>query len=359
MTDPHTPPIRVALLGLGYFSQFHIDGWTRAPDAALIGLCDRDGAKAAAAASALSSAAVSVGAFDDAAEMIETLDPDLIDIAAPPTAHAAIIEAALTAPRQEPNPRPRAILCQKPFCRDLAEAAAIAAKASAAGAVLAVHENFRFQPWHRAARAMIESGALGQIHQASFRLRPGDGQGPEAYRARQPFFREMPRFLLHETAIHFIDVFRFLLGEIASVYADLRQLNPAIAGEDAGMLVFEHASGARSLFDGNRLLDHAAADRRRTMGEMLVEGEGGCLRLDGDGRLFLRRFGETAETAVDVPLSDRGFGGDCVFALQRHMLDHLTAGAPLENAAEAYLANLRVEAAAYRSAEIGAKVAID
>ena len=42
----------------------------------------------------------------------------------------------------------------------------------------------------------------------------------------------MEKFLVHETAIHLIDVFRFLLGEEPSaVYAALRRLNPAIKGE--------------------------------------------------------------------------------------------------------------------------------
>ena len=86
---------------------------------------------------------------------------------------------------------------------------------------------------------MLQARALGEVYQITFRLRPGDGQGPEAYLERQPYFQTMERFLVHETAIHFIDVFRFLLGEEPStVYASLRRLNPAIKGEDAGLMLF-------------------------------------------------------------------------------------------------------------------------
>jgi hypothetical protein len=35
--------------------------------------------------------------------------------------------------------------------------------------------------------------------------------------------------------------------------------------------------------------------------------------------------------------------------LQSHVVDHLLRGAPLENAAAGYLANLRLEEAVYRS----------
>jgi len=38
--------------------------------------------------------------------------------------------------------------------------------------------------------------------------------------------------------------------------------------------------------DGNRLNDHVAANPRRTMGEMWIEGARGVLRLDGDARLW-------------------------------------------------------------------------
>ena len=61
----------------------------------------------------------------------------------------------------------------------------------------------------------------------------------DAYLARQPFFREYPRLLIYETGVHFIDTFRFLLGEVATVVAETKRLNPAIRGEDAGQVLLE------------------------------------------------------------------------------------------------------------------------
>ena len=40
------------------------------------------------------------------------------------------------------------------------------------------------------------------------------GGATDAYLARQPFFRDYPRLLIYETGVHFIDTFRFLLGEV-------------------------------------------------------------------------------------------------------------------------------------------------
>ncbi len=339
--------LRVAVAGAGYFSRFHLDAWRRIDGVELAAICDSADAKAREAAGAFSVPA----AFADAAAMLDSVCPDIFDIAAPPPVHAALIR--LAAERRVP-----AIVCQKPFCRDLAEAEEAVDAANAAGSLLAVHENFRFQPWHREARRLIDAGVLGDVYQATFRLRPGDGQGAAAYLDRQPYFRTMERFLVHETAIHFIDTFRFLFGEAGAVYASLRRLNAAIAGEDAGLILMEHAGGVRSLFDGNRLVDHAARNRRLTMGEMLIEGAAAVLRLDGDGALWLRRTGSNAEAAHPYTWDDRGFGGDCVFNLQRHVADALRRGAPCENGGADYLRNLAIEAAVYRSAASGVRIAL-
>jgi predicted dehydrogenase len=169
----------------------------------------------------------------------------------------------------------------------------------------------------------------------------------------------MNRFLIHETGIHFVDTFRFLLGDVDAVAADLRRLNPAIAGEDAGVVQFRFASGARGVFDGNRLADHAAENRRFTMGEMWLDGSLGTLRLDGYGRIFFRAHGHDDEERVEYSLPLSGFGGDSVLSTQQHVVDHLLRGAALETAAKDYLANLVIEEAIYLSDERGCWVSPD
>ncbi|SEA79812.1 Gfo/Idh/MocA family protein [Rubrimonas cliftonensis] len=352
-------PLSVLQAGAGYFAAFHAEAWLRLPGARLAGLADPVPGKAEALATRLAGAdggpehgpEGGVATGTDAAAMLAALRPDILDIVAPPAAHLGLIRAALAAPRGL-----RVVVCQKPFCAGADEARAAVDLAESAGVPLVVHENFRFQPWHRAAKALINAGEIGVPRQATFRLRPGDGRGPRAYLDRQPYFQTMERFLVHETAVHWIDVFRFLFGPVAAVFADLRRLNPAIAGEDAGFILMRHAGGVRTLFDGNRLLDHAADNPRLTMGELIVEGDGGALTLDGFGALGLRRTGERAatEAAGGWPLD--GFGGDCVGALQAHVIAHLAEGAALENTGRDYLAVIDVEAAVYRSAETGAVV---
>lgn len=336
-------PYKVAVVGLGYFSAFHISAWQTRTDICLIGATDPDPERRAWAASTYG-----LEVFADVHALLSHA-PDIVDIVAPPAAHADIIRACLA-----PG---RLIICQKPFCRGLAQAQAITKEAAAAQTRLVIHENFRFQPWYRAIHTVLAHGGLGQVYSARFALRPGDGRGPDAYLARQPAFQQMERLLIHETGVHFIDLFRWLLGDVVSVYADLRQLNPAIHGEDAGLLVLEHASGARSVFDGNRLSDHVTDTPRRTMGEMTIEGETGTLTLDGAGDVWLRPFGAQTAQPVALPFDpDETFGGGCVAALIAHVVNALDGLAPFENEAADYLPVIALSDLAYASNAAGRKL---
>ncbi len=335
----NSDPVRVACLGAGYFSQFHREAWQRIDGVELVGVADQD----------LEAARnTGVTAYPDLQQMLEAGQPDLLDIITPPPTHLPAIKLAL-------DNGVGTIICQKPFCNSLEEARLAVELAKKAGVHLVVHENFRFQPWYRKMADVIASGELGDIHQLTFRMRTGDGQGPDAYLARQPYFQKMKRFLVHETAVHWIDVFRYLLGPVAAVYADLRKMNPAIEGEDAGYIIFEMTNDRRALFDGNRHLDHASENTRVTFGEALVEGTAATLELKGNGAILFRKFGETEQLEILEPRQWPGFAGDCVHALQAHVVSALRSGSKIENEADQYLRVIEIEEAIYRSAATGQK----
>lgn len=337
---------RVAVVGCGYFAAFHHDAWTRMPGVEVVGVCDLDLDAARAVRDAHHPDAA---AFDDVERMLGEVGPDLVDIVTPPPSHAPLTALCAGASAD--------VICQKPLAPDLNAARRLVDGAEDAGIRLAVHENFRFQPWFREARRLIDAGRFGTLHSVAFRLRPGDGQGPRAYLDRQPYFQTMQQFLVHETAVHLIDTFRMLMGEVTTLFADLRRINPAIAGEDAGYILLGFEGGSTGLFDGNRLNDHVAENTRLTMGEMWLEGEGGVLRLDGAGALHWKPHGG-AETVHAYTWENRGFAGDCVFATNAHIIDAWRCGETAENEGRAYLRNMELVAAAYRSAEEGRRLAV-
>ncbi len=337
-------PLRGICIGAGYFSQFHFEAWRWIPEAQIVAVCDLDEAKARRAAELLGDAE----ACSDFREALDRYQPDFVDIITPPATHQALIKEAAR--------RKIAIICQKPLAPDYETACAIVATAEEHGVPLMVHENFRFQPWHREIKRLIDSGAIGsRLHNLYFRSRPGDGWGDDAYLARQPYFLEMPKLLVHETGVHFIDTFRYLAGEIDEAYAVLRRLNPVIQGEDTGLLTFRFASGATGVWDANRYNESNFEDPRYTFGEFLVEGNGGSIRLYSDGRITLQPLGER-EREHCYAHERRGFSGDCVYFTQRHFAERLASGTPFETSGHEYLRTLAVQEAVYESARLNQPV---
>lgn len=339
--------LRGLVIGAGYFSQFHFEAWSRMDDVELVGVCDVDQQRATEAARKWSLEHI----FQDASRAIEELKPDFIDIVTRPDTHLELVRRA--ASHRIP------MICQKPLAPTYSQAHEIVCVAKEANTPLMVHENFRFQPWYREIKRLLDGGQIGsRLHNLYFRARPGDGWGPDAYLSRQPYFREMPRLLVHETGVHFIDTFRFLAGEVTEVYAILRRLNPVIQGEDAALLTMQFASGAVGVWDANRYNETTAADPRYTFGQLLVEADGGCIRLDEDGNMFLKLLGRPEEKNA-YEHSRQNFSGDCVYTTQRHFIEGLRSGRAFETSGAEYLRTLAVQEAAYQSHARKQPVAVD
>ena len=124
--------LSVGCIGAGYFSQFHYEAWRRIDGALPIASVDRDPEKAEA---------TGLRAYVEIEDMLTAEQPDIVDIITPPPTHFDTISAALAH-------RPKAIICQKPFCKTLEQARSAVDLSAEAGVPLIVHENFRFQPWY-------------------------------------------------------------------------------------------------------------------------------------------------------------------------------------------------------------------
>jgi predicted dehydrogenase len=339
--------LKGACVGAGYFSQFHYEAWSRIESVTITGVCDIDPDKASEVAKRYSIE----NAYTNFERMLDQEHPDFVDIITPPATHRALSELAAS--------KGVHVICQKPLAPNFQEAEQMVQAIAKTGVRFAVHENFRFQPWHQEIKRLLNAKSVGdKLHTLTFRSRPGDGWGPEAYLTRQPYFREMERFLIFETGIHFIDTFRYLAGEIQSVFAKLRKLNDAILGEDAGIVLFDFAKGAEGIWDANRFNESLAENPRYTFGEFLIEGNGGSIRLYQDGRLTIQPLGEP-EAEHNYKHEAINFGGDCVFNTQQHFVSALISGDPIEVDATDYLQNLRIQDSIYQSAQERRVIAIN
>lgn len=330
---------RGVVVGAGYFSEFHLDAWSRLDRCEIVCVCDQQPDQARLAAEKFGIANWS----DDPLVWLSRNDIDFVDIVTPPDSHLQLVADAVQ--------QQLAIICQKPLAPDHETARQIASIVKSSERPFMVHENFRWQPWYREVKSLLESGVVGSvIHHVAMRTRLGDGWGERAYMDRQPYFRSMDRFLVHETGVHFVDTFRFLVGEIRSVTAQLKRLNSDILGEDAGMIVLQFENGASGLWDANRYNESLAKNPRFTFGQFCLEANGGSIWVDDQGQITIKQLGES-EMPHPYPIPQNGFAGDCVFATQRHFLDVLDGIAECETDIEDYMRTLIAVESIYESAK--------
>ena len=81
--------------------------------------------------------------------MIVKALPDIVDIVIPPQNYLKFIKIAA---KNIVN-----VICQKPFTNSLAEAKNAVKTAKKHGIKIAVHENFRYQPWYRKIDDLLNS----------------------------------------------------------------------------------------------------------------------------------------------------------------------------------------------------------
>lgn len=316
--------VRGAMVGCGFFAERHIEAWRRMPEVEIVAAADPSLERAKEFAAR---------AYPSAEEMLDHERPDFVDIVTRVETHLALVRLALE--KRIP------VICQKPIAPDWESAVEIVTAAESAGVPLMIHENWRWQPWYRAAHEMISGGDIGTPIGYGFRTRTRDGTGPEPY-PRQSYFRHLQRLLIDEALVHYIDTARFLFGDIVSVYAQASRRNPHVTAEDQAILVLSHGGTVHGWIDGHRFLDpHPDGP---AMGDAFFEGETGTISIQNTGDVYRNR-----ELAWKNTIT-AGYRGDSVRATQAHFISSLKRGAPFESGGRQYLGTFAAVEAAYRSA---------
>jgi len=336
-------PTKGVLIGGGYFAQFHAAAWKRIPEAQITAVADALTGKAQTLAENFGIASF----YESVEEMLDREQPEFVDIITRPESHLMLTRLAAE--------RGIHVICQKPMAPSWEDCLAMVDVCEKSKVRLLIHENWRWQPWYREAHRLISAGALGRVFQLSAQWRTGDGRGPEPY-TLQPYFREMPRLLIFESLVHLLDTFRYLGGEMTSVYCVNRRVNPVIAGEDQSVILVSFASGIAGLIDANRISGPTVAPV--AMNSMLIEGESAVLRLSPDGRLWITESGQ-AEREHMFSTTSESYKGDSVRATQQHLIDCLRSGKPSESEGRDYLKTVRAVFACYRSAAAAQVVRLD
>lgn len=153
-------------------------------------------------------------------ELIDDESVEILDIAYPPDLQPALIRQALA------TPHIKAILAQKPLALDLDEAISLRDEAAAAGKVLSVNQNMRYDQSIRVLHQLLERGDLGAPVLATIEMR--------AIPHWQGFLEGYDRLTLANMSVHHLDALRFLFGEPSEIMT--------VAREDP-RTVFDHEDG--------------------------------------------------------------------------------------------------------------------
>ena len=140
--------------------------------------------------------------------LIEDGEVEIVDIAFPPDQQPDLIRHALK------QPHVKAILAQKPLALDLTEAKTVEEECRAAGKVLSVNQNMRFDQSMRVLKQLLDRGDLGEPVIATIEMR--------AIPHWQDFLRDYDRLTLLNMSIHHLDVLRFLFGDPTEIFTAVR-----------------------------------------------------------------------------------------------------------------------------------------
>lgn len=332
---------RGVLIGCGFFARNHMEAWARTAGVRIVGVCDTDPAKAAAFA-----AAYGAEAGTDAAEMLARLRPDFVDIATTVGSHRALVELAAA--------HARVVICQKPFAETLEDGAAMVAACVARGAVLTVHENFRWQRPMREMKARIGAVGTPRFLRLAFR------HGYDIY-ANQPYLATVQDLALTDIGLHLFDIARYFMGDVVRVSCEAQRRNQGVAGEDAFTALLRHASGAVSSVECSFHSTLAPDPFPQTLA--LMEGDDGSVEVLEGYRLRVHRAGAVEEIDAEPECPDWGAKPwhliqESVMAFQAHVAAVLDGRAEPAPAGADNLETLQLTLGAIASARTGKAVAL-
>jgi predicted dehydrogenase len=272
---------------------------------------------------------------------------DFVDIAAPPDTHLELVELAAAHGLH--------VNCQKPFAPSLEQARQMIETCREAGVLLNINENWRWRPWYRTVHQMIHNGEIG--HPAYARLFAHNSFWLPGTTNPGHRFLEWPRVILYDFGIHHIDIFRFLFGEVHSVFARMEGLNANLIGEDRVIVVlaFSELTGLIDLsWSSYAPRGYLHRHKGPLLEDLRIEGDLGTIEFipspEGSDLIRLTNGkGVQEQPAYYGPPFEHYLAS--YHAAQRHFIDCLISGALPETAAEDNIETLAITLAAYQSAE--------
>jgi predicted dehydrogenase len=335
-------PLRVGVIGCGFFAENHLAAWTANEGVKLTAVCDLDIEKARLAAMRHGASHV----FSSAAELMDSGEVDFVDIATTMRSHVELVGQAAM--------RGLPVIVQKPLAPTYAECLSIIETCKAAKVPFMVHENTRFLTPVRRVRAILDSDAIGTVTWGRVAFRTGH----DIY-GKQPYLAHEDHFVLLDLGVHMLDVARYLFGDVTRLYCQSQSIKPGIRGEDMATTLLSHQCGATSVVE----CSYASPIHPDPFPELTlsIEGTRGSLRLDPGYRLSVFADGQAEVHDVSPRLyawSTPPWHGtqESVLRIQQHWIDCLRNGREPETSGTDSRKTYGLVFGAYESARSGQSV---
>lgn len=298
---------------------------------------------------------------------------DLVDVCTPTGFHAEFVNAALE--------HGKAVYCEKPLGKDLADAKAMHDAAKKAKVATRVAFVMRFIPAIRQMKSILDSGELGDVLNFRARLFHGSYLNPQRPMSWRLRFSQSGGGAFADLGAHMLDLVRYLLGDVSSVRADMRTFvkeRPMKAGssemetvdvDDWATCTLEMENGAFGLVEAART---APGVKESTIFQVFCEKGSLLFSANNPGAVTMYDLDQNKEIQgpfEDIPREDElpiseiwpsgktsmGYLLDAHLACQYDFMQSIAAGKPSLPDFTSALKVQEILEAAYTSAADGGK----
>jgi len=218
------------IVGTGVIAAIHADAIAMLPDARLVAVTDVEAGPAAAFA-----AARGCSAEPDLAALLARRDVEVVCVCVPSGLHAQIAVQAAKAGKH--------LVVEKPIDVSLDAADRLIGAAGAAGVVLTVISQHRFDPGLVELKRLLDDGALGRVVLGEAGTKWYRTQGYYDSAAWRGTYAMDGGSLMNQ-GVHYVDLLRWCMGPAAEVSAVCSTQAHQIEVEDTALAVVRFASGA-------------------------------------------------------------------------------------------------------------------